>query len=80
MKPVMMYPPTKSAQTKDVTHPLRADWAPFGHFSSIGKLNPYAVSNPATHHHYIHYSPELSLIAPIHSDSRRELTFHIQSP
>jgi hypothetical protein len=69
MKPVMMYPPTKSAQTKDVTHPLRADLAPLDLFSSIGELNPYAVSNPATHYHHIHYRPELSLIAPIHPDS-----------
>jgi hypothetical protein len=69
MKPVMMYPPPKSAQTKDVTHPLCADLVPLDLFSSIGELNPYAVSNPATHHHHIPYSPERSLIAPTHSDS-----------
>ncbi len=69
MKSVMMYPPTKVSRTQAVTHPLRADLAPLDHFSSIGKLTHDFVPFPATHHHHIHYSPELSLIAPIHSDS-----------
>ncbi len=69
MKPVMTHPPTKSLRTEDVTSSLRADLASLDHFSSMGKLNPYAASNPATHHHHIRYSSELSLIAPIHSDS-----------
>ena len=69
MKLVMTHPPMKVSRTQAVTHPLRAALAPFGHFSSIGELNPYAVSNPATHHHHLHYSPELFLIAPIRSDS-----------
>ncbi len=69
MKPVMTHPPTKSARTQDVTHPLRADLASLDHFSSIGKLTGDFVPFPAMHHHHIHYSPELSLIAPINSDS-----------
>ena len=69
MKPVMTHPPTKFLRIEDVTHPLRADLAPLDHFRSMGELNPYAVLIPATHHHYIHDRPELSLIAPINSDS-----------
>ena len=69
MKPVMTHLPTKSLQTKGVTHPLRADLVLLDHLRSIGALNPYAVLIPATHHHHIPHSPELSLIAPIPSDS-----------
>ena len=69
MKLVMPHRPTKFSPAQDVTHPLRADLAPLDLFSSIGELNPYAVSSPATHHHHIHYSPELSLSASIHSGS-----------
>ena len=69
MKPIMTHPPTKSSRTEDVTHPLRADPAPLDHFRSIGKLTGDSIPIPATHHHLIHYSPELSLSAPIHSDT-----------
>ena len=69
MKPVMTHPPTNSLQTEDITHPLRADPDPLDHFSSMGELNRDFVPFPATRHHHIHYSPELSLIASIHSDS-----------
>ena len=69
MKLVITHPPTNSLQTEDVTHPLRADLAPLDHFSSMGKFTPFTVSNPATHHHHIHYSPKHFLIASTHSDS-----------
>jgi hypothetical protein len=80
MKPVMPHRPTKNSSAQAVTHPLRADLAPLDLFSSIGRLNPYAASNPAMHGHHIPHSSELSLIASIHSGSRRELRFHLQSP
>jgi len=65
----MTHPPTKSLRTEDVTYPLRADPAPLDHFSSIGKFTPFTVSNPATHQHHIHDSPEHFSIAPIRSNS-----------
>ena len=69
MKSVMTHLTKNFLRTKDVTHPLRADLAPFDHFRSMGELNPYTGPFPATHHHHIHYRPEFVLIAPIHSDS-----------
>ena len=77
MKPVMTHPPTKSSRTQDVTHPLRADLAPLDHFRSIGELNRDSVPIPATHHYH---SPNLSLITPSHSRTRRHLVANIQSP
>ena len=69
MKPVMTHPTTNFLRTEDITHPLRADLASLDHFSSMDKLTGDFVPFPATHHHHIHYSPELSLSASIHSDS-----------
>jgi hypothetical protein len=69
MKPVMTHPSTNFLRIEDVTYPLRADLALLDHFRSTGALSPYAIPNPATHHHHIPYSPELSWIAPIHSGS-----------
>ena len=80
MKSVMTHPPTKSSRTQDVTHPLRADLATLDPFSSMGKLTRYFASIPVMHHHHIHYSPELSRIAPIHSRTRRHLVGNIQLP
>jgi hypothetical protein len=69
MKPVMPHPTTKNSSAQDVTHPLRADLAPLEHFTSIGGITSDSAPIPAMHDHHIPYSPELSLIAPIHSDS-----------
>jgi hypothetical protein len=69
MKSAMTHPPTKFSPAQDVTHPLRADLAPLEHFSSIGESTHDSAPNPTRHHHHIPYSPELSLIAPIPSDS-----------
>ena len=80
MKPGMTHPPTTISRTEDVRHPLRADLAPLDHFRSIGELGRYSAPMPAMHHHHIPHSPELFLIASIHSDNGRELTFNIQFP
>ncbi len=80
MKPVMTHPPTKSSRTQDVTHPLRADLAPLHHFRSIGEHTRDSALISAMYHHHIPHSPQLFLIAPIHSDNGRELTFTIQYP
>ena len=69
MKPAMTHPPTKASRTQAVTHPLRADLAPLEHFRSLDRFSRDFVPFPATHDHHIPYSPELSLIAPINSDS-----------
>ena len=69
MKLVMPHRPMKFSRTQDVTHPLRADLVLLDHLRSIGESTRDFAPIPTRHHHHIPYSPELSLIAPIHWDS-----------
>ena len=80
MNPVMPHPSTKNSSAQAVTHPLRADLAPLEHITSIGGITSDSAPIPTMHDHHIPHSPELSLIASIHSGSRHELKFRIQSP
>jgi hypothetical protein len=69
MKPVMPHRPTKNSSAQAVTHSLRADLAPLEHFTSIGGITRDSAPIPAMHDHHIPHSPELFMIAPIHSGS-----------
>ncbi len=80
MKPVMTHPPPKNSSAQDVTHPLRADPAPNDHFRSIRKISRDSTPIATTRHHHIPHSPELFLIAPNHSRTRRQLVGDIQYP
>ncbi len=80
MKAIMTHPPTKSLAAQDVTHPLRADPALHGHFRSIDEISHDSVPIPAMHDHHIPDDPELFLITPSHSHTRRHLVGSIQYP
>jgi len=80
MKAIMMHPPTNSSPAQDVTHPLRADSTPLEHFRSIGELSHDSTPITTTRHHHIPHSPERSLIAPSHPQTRRHLVGSIQYP
>ena len=80
MKLVMPHRPAKNSSAQAVAHPLRADWVPIEHFRSMGGTTSDSAPIPTMHDHHIPHSPERFWIASIHSGSRHELSFVIQSP